>query len=113
MLALIAADQLEQDGIDLDDPFGFLIGPDHAAALAEASYRLLRYEPGVHVVLVRTGNIAHLEQNISSVHRGPLPDEDLSHPRAFWAPARRARIDALRFLRSRPSRADTIGPLDV
>ena len=74
---LIAAGQLEQDGINLEDPLGFIIGPDHATTLAEASYRLARYEPGVHVVLVGTGNVAHLEQNISSMQRGPLPDDDL------------------------------------
>lgn len=78
VLALIASGQLEQDGIDRDDPLGFLIGPDQATTLAEASYRLARYEPGVHVVLVGTGNIAHLEQNIVSTQRGPLPADDLA-----------------------------------
>ena len=75
---LVDERQLDRNLIDLDDPLGFLIGPDHAATLAEASYRLARYEPGVHVVLVGTGNVAHLEQNILSMHRGPLPDGDLS-----------------------------------
>ncbi|HUY05854.1 MAG TPA: aldo/keto reductase [Acidimicrobiales bacterium] len=75
---LINAGLLDRGSIDLDDPLGFLIGSDHAATLAEASYRLARYEPGVHVVLVGTGNVTHLEQNIFSMQRGPLPEDDLA-----------------------------------
>ncbi len=74
---LIADGKLVHDSVDPRDPLGFLVGPGHAATLAEASYRLARYEPGVHVVLVGTGDVDHLEQNILSMQRGPLPDDDL------------------------------------
>lgn len=76
--ALVASGELDGDDIDLEDPLGFLTGPGHVTTLAEASYRLARYEPGVHVVLVGTGNIDHLEENIASMARGPLPDADLA-----------------------------------
>lgn len=74
---LISAGQLDPAIIDSESPLGFLIGADRSASLAEASYRLARFEPGVHVVLVGTGNIDHLEQNIASMQRGALPDEDI------------------------------------
>lgn len=73
---LVSAGLLSAESLDLDDPLGFLIGEGHASTLAEASYRLTRYEPGVHVVLVGTGNVAHLEENIVSLNKGPLPEED-------------------------------------
>jgi len=44
-------------------------------SLTEAAYRFCRAEPGIHVVLVGTGNIQHLEENIASVLRPPLPDD--------------------------------------
>ena len=62
---------------DRDDPLGFLVGEGHATSLAEASYRFTRYARGVHVVLVGTGNLTHLEENIGFLHSGPLPVEDL------------------------------------
>ena len=73
---LIASGELDPMRIDAEDPLGFLIGEGHASSLAEASYRLTRYEPGVHVVLVGTGNIAHLEENLNSLHAGPLPADE-------------------------------------
>jgi L-galactose dehydrogenase len=76
---LVESGQLAPEGIDLDDPLGFLIGPDGAADLAEAAYRFTRYEPGVHVVLIGTGSVAHLEDNVRSLHNGPLPADALAH----------------------------------
>jgi len=81
---LITDGSLSPDGVDVDDALGFLVGSDHAPTLAEAAYRFARYEPGVHVVLVGTGDITHLEENIASLHRGPLPDDDLARLRATY-----------------------------
>ena len=45
-----------------------------AESLPDAAYRFCRAEPGIHVVLSGTGKIAHLEQNVASILRPPLPD---------------------------------------
>jgi aryl-alcohol dehydrogenase-like predicted oxidoreductase len=58
--------------INLDDPLGFLIDEGGAESLVDAAYRFSRHEPGTHVVLTGTGNVAHLEENVRSLNRGPL-----------------------------------------
>lgn len=40
----------------------------------DSAYRFCRYEPGVHVVLLGTGNPAQLQANIDSLCKPPLPD---------------------------------------
>lgn len=75
MERLIAAGQLEADQINPDDPLDFLRAGDREVTLTEASYRFAAHEPGVHVVLIGTGNIAHLEENVEALNRGPLPTE--------------------------------------
>jgi L-galactose dehydrogenase len=68
------ADESLIDGeIDLDDPLGFLVEPGGADSVVDAAYRFSRHEPGCHVVLTGTGDIAHLEQNVRSLTSGPLP----------------------------------------
>ena len=57
-------------------PLDFLIHPGGAASLQDAAYRSARHEPGVDVVLFGTGDAAHLETNIASLLRPPLPDAD-------------------------------------
>jgi L-galactose dehydrogenase len=42
----------------------------------EAAYRYARHEPGADVVLFGTGNPAHLEANIASILKPPLPAAD-------------------------------------
>ena len=71
--------RLAEDGVvdrgevDLEKPLGFLLDEVDVASLSEASYRFVAHEPGVHVVLVGTGNPAHLEENARSLSAGPLP----------------------------------------
>jgi L-galactose dehydrogenase len=60
--------------VDRDDPLGFLAA-EGVASPTEASYRFVASEPGVHVVLVGTGNPAHLEENVRALNAGPLPPE--------------------------------------
>lgn len=72
---LIESGQLDGDQINRSDPLDFLQAGDREVTLTEASYRLAAHEPGVHVVLVGTGNISHLEENVVALNRGPLPDE--------------------------------------
>jgi L-galactose dehydrogenase len=59
--------------LDGDDPLGFVLSA--ARSLPEAAYRFCRAEPGVHVVLSGTGRIEHLEANVASILRPPLPEE--------------------------------------
>lgn len=61
---------------DNDDPLGFLIHEHGAESVIDAAYRYARHEPGADVVLFGTGNPAHLEANIASILRPPLPDAD-------------------------------------
>ena len=66
---------IDRGEVDLDNPLGFLLDETGVASLTEASYRFVAHEPGVHVVLVGTGNPAHLEENARSLTAGPLPAE--------------------------------------
>lgn len=71
---LIAAGDLAADGLDPDDPLGFLLeGEGAAESLIDAAYRFARHQPGADTVLFGTGNVAHLEANIQSILRPPLP----------------------------------------
>ncbi|MCJ7551515.1 MAG: aldo/keto reductase, partial [Anaerolineae bacterium] len=47
-----------------------------AVSVPDAAYRFCRDEPGTHVILSGTGNPAHLQDNIESFYRPPLPDAD-------------------------------------
>ena len=71
---LIDAGEVAPDEVDLTDPLGFVLAESDATSLVDAAYRFCRYEPGVHVVLSGTGNLAHLQANIASLNRPPLPD---------------------------------------
>jgi len=78
----ITIGELAQQGyldsaIATTDPLGFLIENGAAESIVEAAYRFTRHEPGSDVVLTGTGNIAHLEQNVHSLTRGPLPQSAL------------------------------------
>lgn len=73
---LIARGQLDPADIDLNDPLGFLIHEGGAVSLPDAAYRFCRYEPGTHVILSGTGNPAHLQENLASFERPPLPEAD-------------------------------------
>ena len=61
---------------DSDDPLGFLVHDGGAESVIDAAYRYARHEPGADVVLFGTGNPAHLESNIESILRPPLPAAD-------------------------------------
>ena len=71
---LVDAGQLDSADVDAAAPLGFVLEESDAVSLVDASYRFVRYEPGVDVVLSGTGNPAHLRANIESLNRPPLPD---------------------------------------
>jgi aryl-alcohol dehydrogenase-like predicted oxidoreductase len=58
------------------DPLGFLVHEAGAASMIEAAYRFARHEPGVDVVLFGTGDAAHLQTNVASLLKPPLPEAD-------------------------------------
>ena len=70
---LAEAGVIGRDEIDPADPLGFLEEIGGVQSPTEASYRFAAHEPGVHVVLVGTGNPAHLEENVRALNAGPLP----------------------------------------
>ena len=74
MRELAAAGQI--DASLANNPLDFLLHPDGASSLTDAAYRYVRHEPGVDVVLFGTGDAAHLQTNIDSILKPPLPDAD-------------------------------------
>lgn len=78
--ALIASGEIDADDVDVDDPLGFIGDP--ALSVPDVAYRFSRDEPGAHVILSGTGNAQHLEANLASFERPPLPPavtEQLRH----------------------------------
>jgi L-galactose dehydrogenase len=75
---LVERGEVELEDVDLDDPLGFLVHPGGASSVVEAAYRFTRHEPGAHVTLTGTGNVAHLEENLASLSLPALPTADLA-----------------------------------
>jgi len=59
------------------EPLGFLVHEGGAESLIDAAYRFARHQPGIDVVLFGTSSIAHLDANIASILRPPLPAADV------------------------------------
>jgi L-galactose dehydrogenase len=81
VLAAIVRDLAESGkipvGLGADrDPLGFLVHSGGAGSLIDAAYRFARHEPGVDVVLFGTSSIAHMQANVASILRPPLPEAD-------------------------------------
>jgi len=70
---LVSQGLVDPAEVDLANPLGFLLDDGVATSLADAAYRFCRDEPGMDIVLSGTGNIAHLEANVESMTRPPLP----------------------------------------
>ena len=76
MKELAAAGKVPDWLAEDDDPLGFLVHEGGADSVIDAAYRYVRHEPGANVVLFGTSRIAHLEANIASILRPPLPAGD-------------------------------------
>lgn len=76
MQELATAGQVPQWLADTDNPLGFLIHAGGASSVTDAAYRFVRHEPGVHVVLFGTSSLKHLQANIHSLLKPPLPEAD-------------------------------------
>lgn len=70
---LVACGELEADALSPDDPLGWVLEESDASTVPEAAYRFCRHEPGIDVVLTGTGNVEHLEENVASLLKPPLP----------------------------------------
>ncbi|MBT6094246.1 MAG: aldo/keto reductase, partial [Rhodospirillaceae bacterium] len=82
---LVEDGQLPQWLADTDNPLGFLIHEDGAESIIDAAYRYVRHQPGADVVLFGTGNPEHLETNLASILKPPLPDADVARMRELFA----------------------------
>ena len=76
---LIESGEIDANDIELEDPLGFLIESGAAASIPDAAYRFTRDEPGAHVILSGTGNPQHLDANLATFARPPLPPEITAH----------------------------------
>lgn len=74
--ALSAAGHLDPK-LATEDPLAFLVHAGGADSLTDAAYRYARHQPGIDVVLFGTSNRAHLDQNVDSILRPPLPAADV------------------------------------
>jgi aryl-alcohol dehydrogenase-like predicted oxidoreductase len=81
---LIDSGALSSDGINSDDPLGFLVHDGGANSIIDAAYRFARHQPGADTVLFGTGNVDHLAANIESILRPPLPDADVARLHALF-----------------------------
>ncbi len=59
----------------MTDPLAWALDASDARGVTELAYRYCRYEPGIDLVLTGTGNVQHLEENVASMLRPPLPAE--------------------------------------
>ncbi len=82
--ALIDSGELEPEAIDLENPLGFLLEDGAAASIPDAAYRFCRAEAGAQVILSGTGNPLHLDENLASFARAPLPPEHLARLRQIF-----------------------------
>lgn len=81
---LVERGEIPAAAVDLEDPLGFLVHEGGAESVVDAAYRFCRHEPGAHVILTGTGRLEHLEQNVRSICRGPLPATDLERWQAIF-----------------------------
>jgi aryl-alcohol dehydrogenase-like predicted oxidoreductase len=82
----------EEGRLCLEDDF---VTDLKAASLADASYHFCRDEPGVQVVLSGTGNTEHLQANLASFERGPLPPKVVDRLHVLFAGVRSTTGQAL------------------
>jgi len=75
-LALAAEGKVPAELAAADNPLAFLVHQGGAESVVDAAYRFARHQPGIDVVLFGTGDVAHLEANIASILRPPLPAAD-------------------------------------
>ena len=78
LLSLIESGEIDGKDIDLENPLGFLLEGGSAVSIPDAAYRFCLAEAGAHVILSGTSNPAHLDANLASFERPPLPPEHVA-----------------------------------
>jgi len=84
LVELRRSGEIDVAAVDLFEPFKWVMELSDAKTLPEAAYRFCRHEPGIDLVLTGTGNIRHLEDNIASLLRPPLPAEVVERLREIF-----------------------------
>lgn len=82
---LIESGKIDGDQIDPDQPLQSVIESSGCQSLTELAYRFCLGEPGIHSILVGTGNLEHLVQNIADIEKGPLPEATQQHLKDLFA----------------------------
>ncbi len=82
--------EIDTDAVDLFEPLDWILEETDAKTLPEAAYRFCRHEPGLDVILTGTGNVRHLEENVASLLRPPLPAEVTSRLHRIFGRVRSA-----------------------
>lgn len=75
---LIAADALPDR-----DPLAFLVH-DGVNSVVEAGYKFGVGHPAISTLLIGTGNVAHLEENVETILGDPLPSTDADRIRSVF-----------------------------
>lgn len=70
---LVGKGAIPAGALNPEEPLDFLTQDGAARSVQDAAYRFCRHEPGVDVVLTGTGNPQHLQANVESLCRPPLP----------------------------------------
>ena len=74
---LIDAGELSETLAGVSNPLDFLLHPDGAESVIDACYRYARHTDGSDVVLFGTSSLKHLESNLASISKPPLPIADV------------------------------------
>lgn len=86
--SLIESGELDPKDIDRANPLSFLVESGAAPSIADAAYRFCRDEPGAHVILSGTGDPLHLDANLATFARPPLPAEVTARLKQIFRRAR-------------------------
>jgi len=81
---LVAAGDLPETFAGKSNPLDFLLHPDGAENIIDACYRYARHTEGADVVLFGTSSLEHLETNIASITKPPLPEADVAKLRELF-----------------------------
>ncbi|MEA2640229.1 MAG: hypothetical protein QOF51_1623 [Chloroflexota bacterium] len=74
---------LDEDALPERDPLEFLVKGDVPSVIA-AGYKFALDHPAITSVLVGTGSVAHLEENVAAALGAPLPSADAVHLRKLF-----------------------------
>jgi aryl-alcohol dehydrogenase-like predicted oxidoreductase len=91
--ALIAKGELDPSVGEGREALDFLIHEGGATSLTDAAYRFVRHTPGIDVTLFGTGSVEHLEANIASILRPPLPEADTARLHALFGQLKGVGLD--------------------